>query len=112
MDGWISATSRPRTETVAAYRADEGRPAASRYLGLSIGAIGVHTSGASPPGSSARHSTVRAGSRRREATGTCLERTTPLGPTPKGGPSRLAYAPCTLAPEDPSAESEQPYVGK
>ena len=82
----ISATSSPRTETVAAYRADEGKPAASRYLGVGIGAIGVHTSGASPLGSSARHPTVRAGSHRREVTSACLEEVSALEPTPKGRP--------------------------
>ena len=75
-----------RTEAVAAYRADQCKARSHRgNLGVGIGAIGVHTSGASSPGSSTRIPTVRANSRRREATGTCLDEVTALEPTPRGG---------------------------
>ena len=67
-------------------------------IGVGIGAIGVHTSGTSSPGSSARHPTVRASSRRREATGTCLDEVTPLGPTPEGRPIKAGIHPLHLGP--------------
>ena len=55
--------------------------------------IGDHTSGASSPGSSTRIPTVRADSRQREATGTCLDEVTALGPTPEGGPIKAHKPP-------------------
>ena len=74
-------------------------------IGVGIGAIGVHTSGTSSPGSSARHPTVRASSRRREATGTCLDEVTPLGPTPEGRPIKAGIHPLHLGPCRPLRQS-------
>ena len=65
---------------------------------MGIGAIGVHTSGTSSPGSSARHPTVRANSRRRGATDTCLDEVTPLGPTPEGRTIEAGIHPLHLGP--------------
>ena len=84
-------------------------------IGVGIGAIGVHTSGTSSPGSSARHPTVRASSRRREATGTCLDEVTPLGPTPEGRPIKAGihplHAPWPLQTPPPNGNDKTVGLG-